>query len=281
MVVHRAAAVAVSAERAGEENRARVSILGVPLDVVGFAQAKKRVESFLAGPWDGRCRHIVTLNPEYVMAAGGDTAFAAAIAGGDLITADGVGVELAARLLGGKAVARVTGSDLVDWLVGASDRTAAPVFLLGGREGVAAEAAQRLVERFPAASIAGWWSGGSAAVADDAEALARIRGSGARTVLVAYGAPGQVVWIARNRQALAAAGVRVAVGIGGVLDFVAGRAPRAPGVMRRLGLEWLYRLIREPWRWRRQAVLPVFAWRIWLEWLWRRGNRAGKIARPK
>jgi N-acetylglucosaminyldiphosphoundecaprenol N-acetyl-beta-D-mannosaminyltransferase len=99
--------------------------------------------------------------------------------------------------------------------------------------------------------------------------------------VVAYGAPGQVVWIERNRAALAEAGVRVAVGVGGVLDFLAGTKPRAPRLVRRAGLEWLYRLIREPWRWQRQAVLPVFALRVLIEKLWRRGNRAGKLARQK
>jgi N-acetylglucosaminyldiphosphoundecaprenol N-acetyl-beta-D-mannosaminyltransferase len=125
------------------------------------------------------------------------------------------------------------------------------------------------------------WSEGTAAAADDERTLARIRGSGCRVLAVAYGAPGQVIWIERNKRDLAKAGVRVAVGVGGVLDFLAGTAPRAPLVMRRVGLEWLYRLIRQPWRWRRQAVLPVFGLRVLLERLWRRGNRAGKIARQK
>jgi N-acetylglucosaminyldiphosphoundecaprenol N-acetyl-beta-D-mannosaminyltransferase len=77
-------------------------------------------------------------------------------------------------------------------------------------------------------------------------------------VLVAYGAPGQVLWITRNRAALGAGGVRIAVGVGGAFDFLAGRVPRAPRPVRLLGFEWLYRLAREPWRWRRQLALPRF-----------------------
>jgi hypothetical protein len=98
-------------------------------------------------------------------------------------------------------------------------------------------------------------------------------------VLVAYGAPGQVHWIARNQRELAEMGVRLAIGVGGTLDYLAGRVPRAPAPVRAVGLEWLYRLIRQPWRWRRQRVLPGFAFLGLLSWLWRRGNRPSRWAR--
>jgi N-acetylglucosaminyldiphosphoundecaprenol N-acetyl-beta-D-mannosaminyltransferase len=272
-----------SAEPAADEVTERLSILGVPLDPVGPDEARERLRSFLADPWDGRCRHVVTLNPEYVMAASRDPVFARAIAGGDLVTADGIGVAVAAKLLGpdGDRVRRVTGGDLVHWLAAESASSAAPLYLLGGGPGVAAEAARQLQARYPDARIAGWWSDGSPSPEDDARTLNLIRGSGARAVAVAYGAPGQVIWIERNRLALGEAGVRVALGIGGVLDFLAGTKPRAPRLVQRAGLEWSYRLIREPWRWRRQVVLPVFGLRVLIEKLWRRGNRPGRIARPK
>jgi N-acetylglucosaminyldiphosphoundecaprenol N-acetyl-beta-D-mannosaminyltransferase len=269
---------------AASPDRDRLSILGVPLDLVGADEAGATLYAFLTDPWDGRCRHVVTLNPEYVMMARRHAEFANGIRDADLIVADGVGVVAAARLLAGVTnhrVERVTGTDLVEWLATESETLPAPLFLLGGAAGVAEAAAHRLASRVPAARIAGCWGGGTASEADDEETLALIRESGARAVLVAYGASGQVLWIERNRTALAAAGVRLAIGIGGVLDFLAGTVPRAPSVVRRAGLEWLYRLIREPWRWRRQAVLPVFSIRVLIEWLWRRGNRAGKIARPK
>ena len=90
--------------------------------------------------------------------------------------------------------------------------------------------------------------------------MRRINDSGAALLFVAYGAPKQDEWIARNRTNLPA--VRVAVGVGGSLDFVTGRSVRAPVWMQRLGLEWLHRLIKEPWRWRRMLALPRFAWRV-------------------
>jgi N-acetylglucosaminyldiphosphoundecaprenol N-acetyl-beta-D-mannosaminyltransferase len=149
---------------------------------------------------------------------------------------------------------------------------------------VAARAAANLTTRYPGARIAGWWSEGTPEPADDAASLERIAASGARSVAVAYGAPGQVLWIMRNQAALSDLGVRVAVGVGGALDFVAGVTPRAPRWMRAAGLEWLFRLARQPWRWRRQLALPMFALAVLREWLarlWRRGNRPGKYARPK
>ena len=107
--------------------------------------------------------------------------------------------------------------------------------------------------------MVGTWAEGSPRPEDDAETIDRIRESGATMLLVAYGAPAQIHWIHRNLPRLDAAGVRVVIGIGGALDYISGNVPWAPPLVRRLGLEWLYRLAREPWRWRRQMALPMFA----------------------
>jgi N-acetylglucosaminyldiphosphoundecaprenol N-acetyl-beta-D-mannosaminyltransferase len=260
----------------------RIPILGVPLDAVGPAEARSTLRASFDEHLVGHCRHVVTLNPEYVMRARSDADFRRAIEAADLVTADGVGVVFAARLLGaraGRRVARVTGVDLLDWLARDSGDRGAPLYLLGAGPGVAAAAAAELTRQHPAARIAGWRSEGTAAPEDDAEALDRIRASGARAVAVAYGAPGQVFWIARNQGALAEAGVRVAVGVGGALDYLAGVAPRAPRIVRQLGFEWLFRLVVEPWRWRRQLVLPAFAGRVGLAWFEGWARRVGGRAR--
>ena len=118
-------------------------------------------------------------------------------------------------------------------------------------------AALRLAE--PGANVAGWWAESSPDPEHDAETITRIRESGASILAVAYGAPGQIHWIARNLDVLGSAGVRIVVGVGGAFDYWAGEAIRPPAVIQKLGLEWLFRLIREPWRWRRQLVLPGFA----------------------
>ncbi len=241
--------------------RSTIDVLGFPVDALSAEDVWHSIDRALSLSRSHRCLHVVTLNPEYVMAARTDPEFASALKRADLITADGVGVALATRLdrRDHATAGRVTGVEVLRHLASKSRDDGSPLFLLGAGPGVAAEAATALEAEFPDTRITGWWSAGSALPKDDAEAIKRISASGARAVAVAYGARGQVFWIDRNKDALSAAGVRVAVGIGGAFDFVAGRVPRAPVPIQRIGLEWLYRLGREPWRWRRQLVLPRFA----------------------
>ena len=150
---------------------------------------------------------------------------------------------------------RVTGSDGVPLI---AERAAAEgwrLFFLGAAPGVAAEAARRLIARHPALQIVGVESGSPAPGEEDA-LITQINASGADILFVAYGAPNQDKWIARN---LARLRPRVAMGVGGSLDFIAGVTQRAPPWMRRLGIEWLHRLLSQPWRWRRMTRLPRFA----------------------
>lgn len=238
-----------------------IDVLGFPVQAFSAQDVWRVIDHALSDRHGRSCMHVVTLNPEYVMAARKDPELATAIRRADLITADGVGVAMSTRLSrrGRSRVARVTGVEIVRHLAEQSREVGAPLFLLGAGTGVAADAAWKLDQEYSGATIAGWWSEGSAEPVDDREAITRIHACGARAVVVAYGARGQVMWIDRNLDELSAAGVRVAVGVGGAFDFIAGRVPRAPELVQRIGLEWLYRLVREPWRWRRQLVLPQFA----------------------
>jgi N-acetylglucosaminyldiphosphoundecaprenol N-acetyl-beta-D-mannosaminyltransferase len=129
------------------------------------------------------------------------------------------------------------------------------LFLLGAQPGVAEEAAVILQRRYSGLNIAGTYAG-SPNPAENEGIVERVNESGAEILFVAYGAPAQDKWIDRNREKLQ--GVRVAMGVGGSLDFITGRAQRAPQWVQRLGLEWLHRLLREPWRWRRMKALPRF-----------------------
>ena len=247
-----AAALAVAVADSARPQAARLDLLGIRLDVLEREEIEQRIAASLVGN-DPGLLHVATLNPEYVVAARSSAKFRAALDRAELAVPDGAGIVLAVRWLFDRRIERTTGVDLAGWLLNAPFPEAPRIFLLGSPAAVAA-----LQGRHPLRGV-GRWGAGSSGPEDDAESIERIRERAANVVLVGYGAPAQVLWIERNREALAAAGVRVAIGVGGALDYLAGTVPRAPRLVRRLGLEWAYRLCREPWRWRRQRALPEFA----------------------
>jgi N-acetylglucosaminyldiphosphoundecaprenol N-acetyl-beta-D-mannosaminyltransferase len=215
--------------------------------------ALAQVERMLEG--EGPTELVATVNPEFVMRARRDENFKRVLNSAALCLADGIGVVWAVRRRGCRDQQRVAGSDLVPRLAELCVRRGWRPFFLGARPGVAEQAARHLEVRVPGLQVAGCHSG-SPWPQDDEESLSRIERSGADLLLVAYGHPRQELWIDRNRDRLK---VRVAVGVGGAFDFLAGRRRRAPLVVRRAHLEWLWRLALEPWRARRMAVLPLYA----------------------
>lgn len=228
-----------------------VSIFGVRVDDVTEEEAVARCERFIAE----RRRIVVTPNPEIVMAARRDRAFRHALARADLAIPDGGGLLLAARWWRRPLREQVRGSDLADRLIERAAVRGYRVFLLGAAPGVAEEAARRLIARFPGLTIAGVYAG-VASEAHDGDTRAAIAAAGPVDILlVAYGAGKQEEWMTRNVPLL---DVGVALGVGGALDFMAGRVRRAPLFIRRLGLEWLFRLLVQPWRWRRQLGAARF-----------------------
>ncbi len=234
-----------------------VEILGVRVDDVTMTEAVASVETFIAVP-RAPCRQVATVNPEFIITARHNADFARVLAASDLNLPDGANLVRAARMLGRPLSERVAGSDLIWRLAERGAECGWQIFLLGAGEGVATQAAAKLSARYPALQIAGVWSG-SPNPQDEDSIVARVNTSGAQILLVAYGAPAQDLWIARNRARL---NTRVAMGVGGAFDFIAGRLPRAPLWMQRAGLEWLFRLARQPWRIRRQLSLVEFAWLV-------------------
>ncbi len=238
---------------------AAVTILGVPVHLLTMAEALNRIAALMTEP---RLHQLATVNPEFVMKAQSDAAFRRVLQEADLCLADGVGLVWASRWYGQPLPERVPGSELVYHL---AERCAARgwrLFLLGAAPGVAAAAGEILRARYVGLEIAGTFSGSPHPQENDA-IVQRINDSQADVLYVAYGAPQQDKWIAGNRQALTT--VRLALGVGGALDFITGKAVRAPRWMQQLGLEWLHRLLRQPWRWRRMLALPRFAWAAWRE----------------
>jgi N-acetylglucosaminyldiphosphoundecaprenol N-acetyl-beta-D-mannosaminyltransferase len=193
------------------------------------------------------------------MRAQQDAAFRQVLWQADLCIPDGVGLLIAAQWLGRPLPQRVPGSELVYHLAELAAENRWRLFLLGAAEGVAEAAAVILQQQYPGLIIAGTYAG-SPDPSENAAIVQRINDSRADMLFVAYGAPRQDKWIARNKESLTA--VRLAMGVGGSLDFITGRAVRAPRWLQNLGLEWFYRLIREPWRWRRMLALPRFALKV-------------------
>ncbi len=231
-------------------------ILGVRLDDVTLAETLDLIDGFVAS---GQPHLIATTNTEFVMAAQSDGEFRRVLNTAALSVPDGVGLLWGLRLLGMPMREHVRGTDTVERLVERAAARGYSLFLLGAGEGVAAAAAEKLRERHPGLRIAGTYAGSPDPRFDD-EIAEVLRAAGRVDILfVAYGAPAQEKWISRNQGRL---GIPVAIGVGGVFDFIAGRAKRAPVWIRRLELEWLYRLIRQPWRWKRQLALPRFALRV-------------------
>jgi N-acetylglucosaminyldiphosphoundecaprenol N-acetyl-beta-D-mannosaminyltransferase len=232
----------------------RISILGVAVDDLTEDEALARVGDFIAA---GGPHHIVTINPEFVMEARRNAAFRATLADADLATPDGFGLLLVARWRGTPLRGRVTGVELTNRIAAEGARRGWSLFLLGAAPGVAERTAAVLQARHPGLRIAGCYAG-SPHPADEPGIRALILQAQPDVLLVAYGHPAQDLWIARNQPHIR---VPVAIGVGGVFDYLAGVTPRAPGWMRRLGLEWLYRLARQPRRWRRiLTAVPLFLW---------------------
>lgn len=242
-----------------------VNILGVRVDDVTLAEALD-----LAARWleQDRPRLVVTPNAEFVMRARWDQAFRKVLNSADLAIPDGFGVVWASRVLGNPVREQVPGTDFAEGLVRlAEDRYR--VFFLGAGPGVAEAAARCLAAKYPGLRVAGAYPGSPHPEAD-AEVLAVLdRARPIDILLVAYGAPKQEFWLARN---LGRVGAKLGIGVGGAFDFFSGRVPRAPYWVRRAGFDWAFRLAVQPWRWRRQLALPAFALRV----LWQRlaGYRA-------
>ncbi len=240
----------------GEPIATSLNILGVRVDDVTTGETLDFIAAAIAARTP---RQLATVNPEFIMAAQTDVAFRAVLDQCALNLPDGIGVIWASRRLGYPLRERVAGSDLVERMAGRASREGWRVYLLGAAEGVAQKAAEVLVSRYPGFNCVGTHSG-SPRGEEEGTIVQRVRAAAPDVLLVAYGAPTQDKWIARNLSRL---DVPVCMGVGGALDFVAGVTRRAPRWMRRLGLEWLHRLIRQPWRWRRMLALPRFAWRVW------------------
>lgn len=236
---------------AGARQTASITLFGLPLL---SASPDRAVDHLLETP---RCR-AAFVNAHCVNLAATDAEYRAALSSAELLLPDGAGVELAARLHGKRFAANLNGTDLCPLVLARAAECGRPVYLLGGRPGVADAAAAILMQRYPSLRVVGTRDG--YAGARDTDVIEAINDSGADILLVAMGVPLQDVWLARHHDKLKPG---LVIGVGAFLDFSAGRVRRAPRWMRRIRLEWLWRLGLEPRRLFGRYVIgnALFLWR--------------------
>jgi len=200
--------------------------------------------------------YIVTPNPELLVIAKSNPKYKAVLNNAKIALVDGIGIVMGIRLVGKGSIQRIHGVDFVESLCRYVSKQPITVGFLGGGSGVAEETAECLINKYPGLRVGlvskEWNKGLNSKKVD--------------ILFVAFGSPKQEIWISENLKSLPA---KIAIGVGGSFDFISGRVPRAPKVIRSLGLEWLFRLIIEPWRLKRQLSLIKFIYLVFKEKLTR------------
>ena len=226
----------------------RNDILGVGVDNLTLDEAIAAGCALLGK--DGS-HYVVTPNPEFILTAKKNAAFRDVLNAADLSLPDGIGVIYAAKLLGRPLKGRAPGVDFAQGLLKNISQSGKKLFLLGAKHGVAEQAAENLCKSYPNLNVCGVNDG---YFQDDGPVIKKIKASEADVVFVCLGAPKQEFWMAKNGPET---GATLLVGLGGCLDVFAGNVQRAPEGWQKAGLEWLYRLIKEPSRFGRMAKLPL------------------------
>ena len=227
----------------------RTELLGVRFDDLTIAQAVEKAAGMMT---EGGFHYAVTPNAEFVQRAERDEKFRCALNGADLVLPDGIGVVYAAKILGRPLQGRTPGCDFAAALCARMAETGKKLFLLGAKPGVAELAAQKLEAAHPGLTVCGTHDG---YFTEDGPVVEAIRAARADAVFVCLGAPKQEYWMIEHGPATGAAFL---IGLGGSLDVFAGTVKRAPQAWQKLGLEWLYRLLKQPSRMGRMAKLPLF-----------------------
>lgn len=231
-----------------------VDFAGIKVDNVSLDEAVAKVKGFL----NSSSPHlIVTPNPEMIVAAQGDKELKEIINSASLRVPDGISLVVISRIIGNPLKERVTGIDLMHEIIKLSSQKGYKVFLLGSKPGVAQEAALKLVQQYPGLNIVGTHPG----YFDTSVIVKMIKDTKPDILFVGLGMGRQEKWIYRYMKEL---NIPVAMAIGGSLDVISGRKKRAPKWIQDLYMEWLYRLITEPNRWKRQLALPKFLWLMFI-----------------
>ncbi len=234
----------------------RIDVLGVGFDDLTRENAIELCKRLID---EHRSAYMVTPNPEIVMAAWDNPALDEAISGADIVIPDGIGVVRAARIIGTPLKERLPGIEIGEAILEYAAASGKSVFLLGAKPGIAEAAAEKMRVLFPGLDICGTNDG---YFKDDGPVIEKINAARPDFLMVCLGAPKQELWMAENAPRL---DVGLMAGLGGSLDVFAGTVMRAPKAWQRLNAEWLYRCIKEPWRFRRISRLPLFILKAWIK----------------
>lgn len=235
-------------------------ILGTRIDNVNMSQAISRAV-------EGMREHppfvVVTPNSEIVVKANEDSRLQNIIESAGLVVPDGIGLVIGSKLVGEPLEERVTGIDLMDRLLANAEKSGERVYLMGGKEGIAELAKEKIKQKYPQINIVGTCNGYFKGVhskyeghQEELQIVENIKNHNVDILFVALGAPGQEFFIDKYKNQL---GAKLLMGVGGSFDVISGTVKRAPEIWQKIGMEWAYRLIKEPWRIKRAGALPVFA----------------------
>lgn len=240
-----------------------IEIFGVKIHNLTFEEATKEVESYLKGD---DLKVIYTPNPEIVMGAKDDSRLRDLINNGDMITADGIGLIYASRIKKKPLKERVTGYHLSIKLLEIANENNYSIYLLGSKDGIAKIAAENIKKDYPNVKIAGYHHGyfkgshrGNENHQEEIKIVNDINNSNPDIIFLGLGFPNQENWIDANKDKIKG---RLIIGNGGVIDILSGTIKDTPEVYRKLGLEWLYRLVKDPSRIKRQLVIPKFMLKV-------------------
>ncbi len=236
-------------------NNNKVNILGFQIDNIKMAEAIQRISGFIK---DRSPHQVITAN-SLMLNAGMDNDYLKAIyQQSPLVVPDSIGIILAGKILGQPLAERVAGIDLMYHLFALCQKEEYSIYLLGAKAGVAAQAAEHIRQKFPGLKITGTHHGYFDEREEDM-VIKEISSLKLDILFVGLNIPRQELWIDKHLHSL---GVPVIIGVGGSFDVISGRIRRAPETMQKIGLEWLWRTIVEPWRVKRIIMLPVFLWNV-------------------
>lgn len=248
-------------------------IFDIPFENLNYKKILEKIKKYLKKP--SSFYHIVSLNPENLVIAQEKSEFIKVIKKAQIIIIDGIGIVLSIFLLTGQRLQRITGVDLMTELLKFANERRLRVMLLGGKPKIADKIIDCQRQKFSNIKffgLEGIKNIKNPKKKEEEKIFSIVSDFKPHFLFVSFGSPDQELWLARRQEQLK--GI-VCMGVGGAFDYLAGLVPRAPKLIRWLGLEWLFRLIVQPWRWRRQLRLIKFGWLIFLGFFDNLINRVG------